>query len=156
MMNLSHYLETPLGLMEIQAIDTGIQAIGFVASRQRESGEHPLLKEAAGQLAAYFAGRLSRFDLPLSPQGTGFQRKVWSALQRVPYGQTASYGQIARQIGQPGAGRAVGAANGRNPVAIVVPCHRIIGANGTLTGYAGGLERKAWLLKLEQSQQELI
>ncbi|NJK30749.1 MAG: methylated-DNA--[protein]-cysteine S-methyltransferase [Acaryochloris sp. RU_4_1] len=101
------------------------------------------------QLAAYFSGTLTEFDLPLHLQGTTFQQKVWAALQTIPYGATLSYGELAQQIGQPQASRAVGLANGRNPVSIIVPCHRVIGANGKLTGYGGGIERKQWLLNHE-------
>jgi methylated-DNA-[protein]-cysteine S-methyltransferase len=102
------------------------------------------------QLSAYFAGELTRFDLRLAPEGTEFQRRVWSALAEIPYGETLTYGQLAARLGQPTASRAVGLANGRNPVSIVVPCHRVIGADGSMTGYGGGLERKRYLLALEQ------
>jgi methylated-DNA-[protein]-cysteine S-methyltransferase len=102
--------------------------------------------EAKAQLTAYFAGRLTQFDLPLQMPGTDFQNKVWSALKTIPYGTTISYGELARQIGQPKASRAIGLANRRNPISIVVPCHRVIGANGKLTGYGGGIDRKQWLL----------
>ncbi len=105
---------------------------------------------AAAQLTAYFAGQLTEFDLPLSPAGTDFQRKVWAGLQAIPYGQTVSYGELARRLGRPAASRAVGLANGRNPIAIVVPCHRVIGADGSMTGYGGGLDRKRFLLALER------
>jgi methylated-DNA-[protein]-cysteine S-methyltransferase len=108
-----------------------------------------LLRGVRDQLLAYFAGELLDFDLPLAPQGTPFQHRVWEALRRVPYGTTASYLDIARRIGRPTAPRAVGAANGRNPIAIIVPCHRVIGADGTLIGYGGGLDRKRWLLRHE-------
>jgi methylated-DNA-[protein]-cysteine S-methyltransferase len=104
---------------------------------------------AADQLAAYFAGRLTDFTLPLAPAGTPFQRRVWSALQDIPYGETRSYGQLADKIGNPAAVRAVGLANGSNPIALVIPCHRVIGADGSLTGYGGGLDRKRYLLELE-------
>jgi methylated-DNA-[protein]-cysteine S-methyltransferase len=104
---------------------------------------------AAEQLGQYFAGRLRSFDLPLAPAGTEFQRRVWSALQAIPYGQTWSYGQLARQLGNASASRAVGLANGRNPIALVIPCHRVIGSDGSLTGYGGGLDRKRYLLQLE-------
>ena len=110
------------------------------------------LRPAAEQLEAYFAGELTAFDLPLAPSGTPFQRAVWDALLTIPYGETVSYGEIARQIGDPSAVRAVGTANGRNPISIVIPCHRVIGADGSLTGYGGGLERKRALLALEASQ----
>jgi methylated-DNA-[protein]-cysteine S-methyltransferase len=107
------------------------------------------LPEAARQLAEYFAGRRTVFDLPLAPHGTEFQRCVWQALLGIPYGATLSYGEQARRIGKPNASRAVGLANGRNPLSIVIPCHRVIGANGSLTGYGGGLPRKRWLLAHE-------
>jgi methylated-DNA-[protein]-cysteine S-methyltransferase len=109
--------------------------------------------EALGQLEAYFGGRLTRFDLPLRLDGTEFQRRVWDALVEIPYGETASYGEIAGRIGSPGAARAVGLANGRNPVGIIVPCHRVIGSDGSLTGYGGGLERKLTLLQLEREHR---
>jgi methylated-DNA-[protein]-cysteine S-methyltransferase len=105
---------------------------------------------AAEQLTEYFAGRRTEFDLPLAPAGTQFQRRVWAGLQAIPYGQTWSYGQLATKIGQPTAVRAVGLANGRNPIALVIPCHRVIGADGSLTGYGGGLDRKRFLLNLEE------
>jgi methylated-DNA-[protein]-cysteine S-methyltransferase len=102
------------------------------------------------QLSAYFAGTLNEFELPLQMQGTLFQQRIWEALKTIPYGTTISYGELAQQIGQPKASRAVGLANGRNPILIVVPCHRVIGANGKLTGYGGGIERKQWLLNHER------
>ncbi len=106
--------------------------------------------ETKQQLTAYFAGTLTEFDVPLQMQGTIFQQRVWEALKSIPYGATLSYGELAQQIGQPKASRAVGLANGRNPISIVVPCHRVIGANGKLTGYGGGIERKQWLLNHER------
>jgi methylated-DNA-[protein]-cysteine S-methyltransferase len=113
------------------------------------SSDDPLLVEAAGQLRAYFARELREFDLPLAPSGTGFQRRVWDAVSAVPFGATASYAEIAAAIGTPSACRAVGAANGRNPLPVIVPCHRVVGSTGALTGYGGGLERKRALLDLE-------
>ena len=110
-----------------------------------------VLLRAADQLAAYFAGQRRTFDLPLAPRGTGFQALVWRELVKIPYGETRSYGDVARAIGRPAASRAVGAANGRNPIAIIVPCHRVIGASGELTGYGGGLPMKRWLLGHERS-----
>lgn len=107
--------------------------------------------DAVEQLRAYFAGELTDFDLDLQPAGTEFQHRVWAALRTIPYGQTRTYRQIAEQIGSPGASRAVGLANGRNPIGIIVPCHRVIGSSGGLTGYAGGLDRKRKLLELEKS-----
>jgi len=108
-----------------------------------------IFSAAREQLEAYFAGELRAFDLPLAPAGTAFQRKVWQALQDIPYGQTESYGALAKRIDAPKASRAVGMANGHNPISIIVPCHRVIGANGNLTGYGGGIERKRWLLEHE-------
>jgi methylated-DNA-[protein]-cysteine S-methyltransferase len=109
----------------------------------------------AAQLREYFAGERTTFDTPLALDGSPFERRVWRALQEIPYGQTISYGELARRIGQPSAARAVGLANGRNPIAVIVPCHRVIGANGTLTGYGGGLERKRLLLEMESGQARL-
>lgn len=108
------------------------------------------------QLAAYFGGRLRRFDLPLCPEGTKFQQNVWMQLRAIPYGETRSYGQIAEALGSPGASRAVGLANGRNPLPIIVPCHRVIGADGSLTGFAGGMDRKRFLLDLENGVGSLL
>jgi methylated-DNA-[protein]-cysteine S-methyltransferase len=106
------------------------------------------------QLGAYFAGDLVAFDVTIRLEGTAFQRRVWDALRAIPYGETVSYGHVAAVVGQPAASRAVGVANGRNPIAIIVPCHRVIGANGSLTGYGGGLSRKQWLLDLERARRE--
>jgi methylated-DNA-[protein]-cysteine S-methyltransferase len=106
-------------------------------------------KSAADQLDAYFAGALIHFELPLAPRGSEFQQRVWAALQEIPYGGTESYGELAERIGSPGAARAVGLANGKNPIGIVIPCHRVVGSNGNLTGYGGGLDRKKQLLDLE-------
>jgi methylated-DNA-[protein]-cysteine S-methyltransferase len=110
----------------------------------------PVLAAAAAQLREYFAGTRREFDIPLAPRGTGFQALVWRALTTIPYGETRSYGELARGIGRPAASRAVGAANGKNPISIIVPCHRVIAANGELTGYAGGLAAKRWLLEHER------
>jgi methylated-DNA-[protein]-cysteine S-methyltransferase len=112
--------------------------------------------DVRAQLSEYFAGQRSSFDLPLRLDGTPFQRRVWRALRDIAYGQTMSYGELARRIGQPSAARAVGLANGRNPIAVIVPCHRVVGANGTLTGYGGGVERKRFLLDLEAGQRSLV
>jgi methylated-DNA-[protein]-cysteine S-methyltransferase len=122
--------------------------VAFAASAVPRSAE-PLFLEAQAQLDAYFAGELQRFELPLAPRGTEFQRSVWAALLEIPYGSTSTYSELAAAIGRPSACRAVGAANGRNPLAVVVPCHRVIGAAGGLTGYGGGLQRKRLLLALE-------
>lgn len=155
-MNVQYcYLQSPIGLVEISAVTQGIRAIKFVEKPSFEAQQTPLLNLATEQLAGYFDGQRQVFDLPLAAQGTAFQQQVWNALLSIPFGQTASYLDIARKIGNPAAVRAVGAANGKNPLSVVVPCHRIIGSNGTLTGYAGGLERKAWLLQHEQPQPSL-
>ena len=115
--------------------------------------DEDVFSDAVDQLESYFAGERREFDLELDLVGTNFQRRVWEALLTIPYGETRSYGQIAEQIGSPGAFRAVGLANGHNPIGIIVPCHRVIGANGSLTGYGGGLERKSILLELERGQE---
>lgn len=114
----------------------------------------PLLDEAARQLTQYFTGARTKFELPLRPMGTDFQQRVWRALSEIPFGQTWSYGELAEHIGSPTASRAVGLANGRNPISIVIPCHRVIGANGSMTGYGGGIERKRWLLSHESGTGE--
>jgi methylated-DNA-[protein]-cysteine S-methyltransferase len=119
--------------------------------RGRHAPEAPIFVEAVRQLDAYFRGDRITFDLPLAPAGTEFQKQVWKALQGIPYGETTSYGEIARRIGRPEAVRAVGAANGSNPIAIIIPCHRVIGASGKLVGYGGGLSNKQALLDLESS-----
>lgn len=111
------------------------------------------LTAARRQLTAYFDSQLQAFDLPLAPAGTRFQRQVWQALRNIPFGQTQSYGELAQRIGRPKASRAVGLANGRNPISIIIPCHRVIGANGNLTGYGGGIECKQWLLQHESVQR---
>jgi methylated-DNA-[protein]-cysteine S-methyltransferase len=109
--------------------------------------------DITGQLHAYFAGRLTQFEVPIKLDGTDFQRRVWSHLRAIPYGETISYGELARRVGNPNASRAVGLANGRNPIAVIVPCHRVIGSNGQLTGYGGGLDRKTWLLDHEATNR---
>ncbi len=143
-------LESPIGLLQVVCSHTALTAIHFSDHLQADRpGNSELLREVVRQLQQYFSGERRLFDLPLEAQGTPFQQKVWQALQTVPYGTTASYKDIAVAIGNPKAVRAVGLANARNPIPIVVPCHRIIGSNGRLTGYAGGLWRKEYLLKLE-------
>ena len=121
-----------------------------------EERETPLLAEAMRQLAEYFAGERREFELPLAPEGTPFMRRVWAELVKVPYGATATYGEIAERIGNPGGSRAVGLANNRNPIAIIIPCHRIIGSSGKLVGYAGGVELKERLLALESGSPLLF
>ena len=149
------YLETPLGDLLLGGDDDGLALVSFPeGSRRREPdpdwifNEKPF-GEARKQLTEYFAGKRTEFTLTLKPTGTDFQRQVLDALQRIPYGTTCSYSDIARQIGRPRAVRAVGAANGRNPIPIIIPCHRVIGASGDLTGFGGGLPAKEALLRLE-------
>ena len=152
----AHY-ESPLGTMIVAATACGLAGVWFDGqrhlpdhSRWPVQADHPVLRQAQAQLGEYFAGTRNAFDLPLDLQGgTAFQRSVWDALLAIPRGGTTSYGTLSRSIGQPAAVRAVGAAVGRNPLSIVVPCHRVVGADGSLTGYAGGLERKTALLRLE-------
>lgn len=153
-------IDSPVGPLTIVAEDGQIRCLYMDLQRHRppdsELGEpDPRGREAepfraaADQLDAYFAGGRTFFDLPLAPHGSQFQQRVWAALQEIPYGETKSYGELAARIGSPGAARAVGLANGRNPIGIVIPCHRVIGSNGSLTGYGGGLDKKRALLDLE-------
>lgn len=141
---------TPIGPLTLTVAGGALTSLMFGGTPGAEPTD-PVLREVTRQLREYFAGERRAFDLPLRPAGTPFQQEVWQALRAIPYGQTVSYGAIAGQVGRPRAVRAVGAANGRNPLAVIVPCHRVIGANGTLTGYAGGLEIKRWLLSHESS-----
>ena len=148
-MMFKEFIQSPCGIVEVQARDQGITAIRFVEREASASVPSAFTTKACEQLRAYFAGELTTFDLPLAPAGTAFQQRVWNALCNIPYGATCSYRDIAEAIDNPKGVRAVGLANGKNPIAIVIPCHRVIGANGKLTGYAGGLHRKATLLELE-------
>lgn len=147
-------METPIGRILLCADESGICALKFDAQGM-ERGEHPFLLQAEQELNEYFAGRRRRFSVPLSIHGTDFQKKVWNALEEIPYGKTASYLDIASAIGNPKACRAVGMANHVNPVPIIVPCHRVVGKNGRLTGYAGGLAIKEILLNLERKHAEV-
>ena len=145
---------TPLGELLLLADDAGLRGLYLPDPRHGPaSGGSPgaaaVFAAAREQLDAYFAGELERFELPLAPEGTAFQLRVWAELERIPFGETISYSTLAERLGNPRAVRAVGLANGRNPLSIVVPCHRVIGADGTLVGYGGGLERKQALLRLE-------
>lgn len=150
--------DSPVGTLTLVASDAGLVAVLWPDDSPRrvrlaaaeERADHPVLATARAQLDEYFAGRRRDFDLPLAPVGSAFQRAVWAALTAIPHGETRSYGDIARAIGRPTASRAVGAANGRNPLSIVVPCHRVIGASGKLTGFAGGLAAKQQLLAHER------
>ena len=154
-MNYYSELQTPVGPVTMVSDGTSITAISMraaadVAGRSTEWIEDDArLDECRAQLTAYFAGELREFSLPLAAHGTPFQKRVWAALRRIPFGETRSYGALAASLGHPGSARAVGAANRTNPIGIVVPCHRVIGADGTLTGYAGGIERKKFLLEHE-------
>lgn len=153
-------MASPVGTLKLVATDAGLAAILWEdddPNRVRlgpmsEDPRHPVLLQAEGQLGDYFAGRLKQFTVMLDFKGTAFQKKVWRALLTIPFGETRSYGEIARQIGSPRAVRAVGAANGKNPISIIAPCHRVIGANGKLTGFAAGLEVKAQLLRIESAR----
>jgi methylated-DNA-[protein]-cysteine S-methyltransferase len=146
-----HTVDTPIGPLLLHGDNGCLTSIEFGAASARRSGAPPF-PEAEAQLLAYFAGELEQFTLPLAPRGTAFQRSVWDALAEVPYGTTTTYSALAARIGRPSACRAVGAANGRNPLPVIVPCHRVIGVAGALTGYGGGLARKRHLLALETAK----
>ncbi|MDB5929274.1 MAG: methylated-DNA--protein-cysteine methyltransferase [Polaromonas sp.] len=160
---------SPLGAIAIAATDKGLAGLWFAEGQRYlpawltgpaawpQATDHPVLRLVGQQLGEYFAGQRTRFDLPLDlGHGTAFQQQVWQALLAIPQGSVISYGEVSRRIGNPTAVRAVGGAIGRNPVSIIVPCHRVRGSNGTLTGYAGGLERKAALLRLEGAMAEAL
>ena len=155
-MTVYDFFESPVGRLTLVADDAGLRHIAFELGRhpvwigddwRRDAGAFSAARE---QLTAYFAGELMAFDLPLAPQGSPFQLGVWAELQRIPYGATISYGELAERVADRSASRAVGAANGRNPLPIVVPCHRVIGADGSLTGFGGGIATKKFLLEHEQ------
>ncbi len=150
-------IESPIESLLLSSDGESLTSLSMVTQRHgpffsetwiRDDNAKPFV-EARKQLKAYFAGELTEFDLPLNMRGTEFQRQVWQELQNIPFGVTISYGELAERVGNPNSSRAVGAANGRNPISIVVPCHRVIGSNGKLTGYGGGVERKEWLLAHE-------
>lgn len=160
-MQLSYqFLDSPVGQLKLVAHETALVAVLWEnenSNRVRlaalvEDLQHPILLKTAQQLNEYFAGKRQQFDLPLDFEGTAFQQQVWQALLTIPFGETRSYKQIAEQIGNVKAVRAVGAANGKNPISIIAPCHRVVGANGKLVGFAGGLENKEVLLKIEKLQ----
>lgn len=159
-MILCRRIDSPVGPLMLAADDTGLRHIEFRDNRHPadrsnwHGGEHDVLRATEAQLREYFAGQRPSFDLPLSPLGTDFQLRVWRALAGIPYGETISYAQLARQLGVPNGTRAVGAANGRNPLPIVLPCHRVIGADGGLTGFGGGLPTKELLLRMEGALPE--
>lgn len=153
----SHWIDSPVGKILLTANDRALTGLYLEDQKYfpqlpeltAEAMSSDILDLAETQLAEYFASQRQQFDLPLEPEGTEFQKRVWLLLQKISYGETISYGQLAQWYGQPQASRAVGAANGRNPISIVIPCHRVIAANGKLTGYAGGIDRKQWLLQHE-------
>ncbi len=153
-------LSSPLGEILLVADDTGLTGLHFVDQKHFPQDaatwvlrpEHRVLRAARAELLEYFAGRRREFTVPLAARGTPFQQQVWAELRKIPYGTTTSYGALAARLGRPTASRAVGAANGRNPIGIIVPCHRVVGSGGALTGYAGGLDRKPALLALERGQ----
>jgi len=149
-------VESPIGPIRLTAGAAALTGVFMLKHKygpagfpDEERGESSLLTEAARQLAAYFAGELRDFDLPLAPEGSDFQQQVWDELRRIPFGETTSYMAIAKRIGDPRHVRAVGSANGRNPISIIIPCHRVVGSDGSLVGYGGGLDRKRWLLDHE-------
>ena len=146
-------MRSPVGVLRLYAASDALVGL-YLPAQVAPPGDDrrgDVLARAVAQLAEYFAGHRHAFDLPLAPRGTGFQTLVWDLLTRIPLGQTRSYGELARSIGRPSASRAVGAANGRNPISIIVPCHRVIASNGDLTGYAGGIAAKRWLLDHERA-----
>ena len=152
-------IDSPVGLLTLAGVGSTLMHLRMVDQTHEpdrsgwEPADDDAFPEAVEQLSAYFAGELTEFDLDIELAGTEFQRRVWAALRTIPYGETRSYGQIAEQIGSPGASRAVGLANGRNPIGIIVPCHRVIGSTGGMTGYGGGIDRKRALLALEKSRK---
>lgn len=154
------YCPSPIGDLLLAGDGTNLQIVGFPEGKARTRHEEDWIFDdekfmrAKQQLTAYFAGELQEFDIALAPEGTQFQQSVWKALSTIPYGKTCSYGDIAHQIGKPKASRAVGAANGKNPIPIIIPCHRVIGSTGKLTGFGGGLDAKQSLLGLEQQAKD--
>jgi methylated-DNA-[protein]-cysteine S-methyltransferase len=165
-MTIYRRLQTPVGELLLTASDTALTGVYFPTSRRgpppthradwtEDAGQGPtgptseMLARAVQQLNEYFAGQRTTFDLPLEAMGSVFEHRVWKALRSIPYGTTTSYGDLAKRLGDPNATRAVGSANGKNPIPIIIPCHRVVGANGDLTGFGGGLDRKRWLLEHE-------
>lgn len=144
------YYNSPLGILELISDKDALRALSFKEIAGESNDSLPILNETIKELDSYFKGKLKQFSIPLKPDGTPFQKQVWQALRQIPYGETRSYGEVAQMISKPQASRAVGGANNRNRLAIVIPCHRIVGSKGALTGYAGELWRKEWLLKHEQ------
>lgn len=148
---MTSYFNSPIGWLELSASESTLQSIRFLKEKPAENPtpDNALIRQITAELSEYFKGDRKRFTVPLNPRGTNFQEKVWGFLQEIPYGQTITYGAIAEKLRDPNKVRAVGTANGKNPIPIIIPCHRVIGANQKLTGYAGGIDRKKHLLKLE-------
>ena len=144
-----HYYNSPVGELIIRSINESLTHVNFNKEEKEVEKITPVIIQAIAQLDEYFNGTRKYFDLPLTPEGTPFQKQVWEALQEIPYGKTISYSQLAIQLGNLKTIRAVGLANGQNPIAIIIPCHRVIGKDGSLVGYGGGLENKVWLLRHE-------
>lgn len=144
------YVNSPIGTIRVDASADAVTRVAFIDGKSaKPDAANAITTAAVSELSAYFAGTLDAFSVPLAPSGTAFQQQVWQQLQRIPCGSTISYAQLADWVGKPKGAQAVGQANGRNPIAVIIPCHRVIGKDGSLTGYAGGLERKAWLLQHE-------
>lgn len=160
----SAVMDSPMGELTIVASDAGLRAILWPSERDGrvtfdepvEPGSHPVIDQTVAQLDEYISGDRQNFDLPLDLVGTDFQKDVWAGLAKIPFGETQSYGELADELSKPGAARAVGAATGRNPISIVVPCHRLVGASGKLTGFAGGIDSKRWLLTHEAGEASLF
>ncbi len=151
---LRAYYKSPLGEIEITAFGGSITEVKFVDEIESATSSSVILDDCRNQLGEYFCGKRKEFSLPLAPEGTEFQKKVWQELQNIPFGETRSYLDIALKLGDKNLTRAVGAANGKNPIAIIIPCHRVIGEDGKLTGYAGGLWRKEWVLDFESKKEQ--
>jgi len=155
------YLETPVGELELTSTASDLLSVLFVQTEKNTLDKQPIANskvndEAKKQLNAFFKKELSKFDLPLNPAGTSFQKSVWAELTKIPFGQTISYLTLAKRLGDPNSIRAAASANGKNPIAIIIPCHRVIGSNGTLVGYSGDMWRKQWLLNHESKQESLF
>ncbi len=147
-------LKTPVGMLTLEGDEEGLQKVFFDENSYSTIEVEPCLQEAVEQIAAYFDGKRTQFSLTLNPDGTTFQKRVWQQLLEIPHGKTRSYQEIANQLGDPKVIRAAATANGKNPIAIIIPCHRVIGSDGSLTGYAGGLHRKKWLLDHENPYKQ--
>ena len=149
------YLKSPIGLIEISGNESGVTHIQFVEKKEKRASRNPQAKEALAQLKDYFSGIRKTFSLPLAPSGTNFQLNVWDELQKIPFAKTINYEMLAKKLGDIKVIRAAATANGENPLAIVIPCHRVIGKDGSLTGYSGGMWRKKWLLDFEQRDVQM-